>query len=108
MAWVTLCGMGELVEGRGKYVEIEGFQLAVFLNGGQAYVIDNRCPHAGASLAGGEVHDGRAVCPWHQWSFDLKSGQLRSRPLVRIRTYPARVVQLEGKGTMVQAQLPTY
>ncbi|MCY2950769.1 MAG: Rieske (2Fe-2S) protein [Planctomycetota bacterium] len=108
MAWVSLCELGVLVEGRGKYVEIEGYQLAVFLDGGEAYVIDNRCPHAGGSLAVGDVEDGRAVCRWHQWAFGLKSGELKGRPLVRIRTYRTRLLDRAGKTVLVQAELPTY
>ena len=33
MAWTSLCDLDELNEGAGKYVEIGGFQLAVFLDG---------------------------------------------------------------------------
>src|SRR5687767_13223763 len=65
MSWTSLCELGELEEGQGKYVEIGGFQLAVFKQGEQVYVIDNYCPHAGGNLAGGFVEDGCAVCPWH-------------------------------------------
>ena len=64
MTWVSLCQLDELTEGAGKYVEIDGFQLAVFLDQGQAYVLDNYCPHAGGAMAGGFVENGCAVCPW--------------------------------------------
>ena len=39
----------------GKFVEIDGFKLAVFLRDRQPYVMDDVCPHAGASLSGGHV-----------------------------------------------------
>ncbi|MGE5608441.1 MAG: Rieske (2Fe-2S) protein [Bacillota bacterium] len=108
MAWVSLCQLDGLKEGLGKYVEVDGFQLAVFLDHGQPYVIDNYCPHAGGSLSGGDVQAGHAVCPWHQWSFSLQTGQLRNRPLVKIRTYTTRLLEREGKPTLLQADLPTY
>ena len=108
MSWASLCELDELTEGRGKYVEIEGFQLAVFLNRGEVFVIDNRCPHAGGSLSGGDVRDGYAICPWHQWSFQLSSGELKGRPLVKIRTYRTRLLERAGRPTLVQAELPTY
>ena len=63
MSWTSLCELSELEEAKGKYVEIGGFQLAVFLSGGQDYVMDNYCPHAGGNLAGGIVEEGCAVCP---------------------------------------------
>lgn len=105
MPFVTLCEISELTPERGKYVEIDGFKLGVFLHGENVYVMDDYCPHAGASLAGGAVVDGCAVCPKHQWSFALENGQLRGAPGVEVRTYKTRIVQHEGR-SLVQADLP--
>lgn len=108
MSWTSLCDLDELSETKGKYVEIGGFQLAVFLSDGAVYATDNTCPHAGGSLAGGEVEGGCVVCPWHAWSFQLRTGQLRDAPGVTIRTYATRVVEPAGKARIVQADLPIY
>ena len=109
MAWTSLCDLNELEEDRGKYVEIGGFQLAVFLHRAQVYVIDNYCPHAGGNLAGGHVdEDGCAVCPWHFWAFRLANGQLRDAPGVAVTAYKARVLDREGEEPLVQADLPIY
>ncbi len=105
MAWTSLCDLDELEEGKGKYVEIGGFQLAVFLDQGSVYVIDNTCPHAGGNLAGGYVDDGCAVCPWHYWAFRLESGELKDAPGVKIATYPVRTIEHQGR-QLVQADLP--
>jgi nitrite reductase/ring-hydroxylating ferredoxin subunit len=107
MSWTSLCHLSELEEGKGKYVEIDGFQLAVFLDEGRPYVMDNTCPHAGGNLAGGFIEKGCAVCPWHYWTFHLDSGQLRDAPGVVVKTYPVRITQHE-KGALVQADLPMY
>lgn len=107
MAWTTLCELSELKEGEGKYVEIDGFQLAVFLHQGEPFVLDNECPHAGGSMAGGWVdEEACAVCPWHAWSFHLKDGRLKGSQAVGLRTYPIRLRDHEGKH-FVQAELPT-
>jgi nitrite reductase/ring-hydroxylating ferredoxin subunit len=108
MPWASLCRLDELVEGKGKYVDIGGFQLAVFLDQGKPYVMDNRCPHAGGSLSGGEVQDGCAVCPWHQWAMNLETGALKWRPLVKVGVYKVRLLEREGKPPLVQAELPMY
>ena len=110
MGWTSLCELGELIEGQGKYVEIGGFQLAVFLlPGGAVHVIDNTCPHAGGNLAGGFVEDGCAVCPWHYWSFRLDNGQMRDMPGVSIPVYKSRIFeQPEDKPKLVQAELPIF
>ncbi len=108
MAWTSLCELNELKEDEGKYVEIGGFKLALFLHAGNVYVLDNYCPHAGGNLAAGWVHDGCAVCPWHAWPFRLDNGELRDTPGVKVTTYKTRVYRVEGKPELVQAELPMY
>ncbi len=109
MSWTSLCDLSELEEGKGKYVEIGGFQLAVYLNGGRVFVLDNYCPHAGGNLAAGWVTDGCAVCPWHSWPFQLETGELRGTPGVAVSTYKTRLLD-RGPQTpkLVQADLPIY
>jgi nitrite reductase/ring-hydroxylating ferredoxin subunit len=107
MPWTSLCKRDELIEGQGKYVEIGGFQLAVFLNGSRVYTIDNTCPHAGGSLKDGWVEEGCAVCPLHGWAFVLENGELRNVPGMAISTYPTRLLQHEGT-VLVQANLPIF
>ena len=108
MPWTSLCNLDELEEGRGKYVEIGGFQLAVFLDRGQVFVTDNTCPHAGRSLYGGRVEEGCVICPWHAWTFHLNNGQLRDAPGVTITTYKTRIFEPESRPKLVQADLPIY
>src|SRR4051794_35762266 len=102
MSWTSLCELQELKEGEGRYVEIGGFQLAVFLDKGKVFVIDNYCPHAGGNLAGGFVEDGHAVCPWHYWSFRLDNGQLRDSPNCKVASYNTRLFERENHPTLVQ------
>ncbi|MGH7213766.1 MAG: Rieske (2Fe-2S) protein [Tepidisphaeraceae bacterium] len=103
--WTSLCEVSELQDGQGKYVEVGGLQLAVFLDKGKIFVIDNECPHAGGNLAGGPVIDGCAVCPWHYWAFRLDNGELRDAPGVKISVYQTRQIEHEGK-QLIQAELP--
>jgi nitrite reductase (NADH) small subunit len=106
MSWTSLCQTDELTPGQGKFVQIGGFALAVFLNDGKYYVLDNTCPHAGGPLAEGSIDDGYCVCPWHLWSFKLDTGQLRDMPGVEITTYKTRVLEREGHPALIQADLP--
>src|SRR3954467_2097304 len=105
MAWTSLCELTELKTSEGKYVEIDGFQLAVFIENEKVFAIDNTCPHAGGNLAGGFVEDGCAVCPWHYWAFRLDNGELRDMPGVSISPSPPRRLEHEGK-QLIQAELP--
>jgi nitrite reductase/ring-hydroxylating ferredoxin subunit len=106
MAWATLCTLDELTEGRAKGVSIDGYTLAVYLDNGQPSVIDDTCPHAGASLSNGFVDDGCAVCPYHYWAFSLATGELRDTPGVKVSRYPVRLHPHDGK-QFVQADLPS-
>lgn len=106
MSWASLCELQELKDGQGSYVEIDGFQLAVFLHEGKVFVIDNYCPHAGGNLAGGFVQDGCAVCPWHYWAFRLDNGQLKDSPNCKVSTYTTRLLERAGRPTLIQADLP--
>ncbi len=105
--WTTLCDLDDLVPGLGKYVELSGYSLAIFLHGQDVHVMDNACPHAGGSMSAGYIDDGCAVCPLHGWAFDLKSGSLRGGfgETEILRTYTSRVLDDAGR-KLVQAQLP--
>ena len=40
------------------------------------FALDNKCPHQGGSLGEGEISEkGEIICPWHKYSFDLKTGK---------------------------------
>ncbi len=106
MAWTTLCELSELKEGCGKYVEIDGYRLAVYLHENQPYVLDNECPHAGGDMSQGWIdNDACAVCPWHAWSFHLKDGKLKGGSAVGLNPYKVRLHEYQGKN-LVQADLP--
>lgn len=52
-------------------VEFGGERVAIFNVDGTYYAISDACPHAGGPLSEGYVEDGKVVCPWHGWCFDL-------------------------------------
>jgi nitrite reductase/ring-hydroxylating ferredoxin subunit len=108
MAWTSLCAVDELTVGCGRYVEIGGFELAVFASDGGYFVIDNRCPHAGGNLAGGALAAGCVTCPRHAWTFDLATGTLVGAPGVCVKNYAVRLYHRPGQSDLVQADLPMY
>lgn len=107
MAWTTLCDESELPTGRGLYAEVDGFQLGVYRDDGQVYVLDATCPHAGANLSGGAIREGCIVCPRHGWAFELRTGNLRGGTGAAVRTYPTRRVPRDDR-VLIQADLPIY
>jgi nitrite reductase (NADH) small subunit len=106
--WISLCQTDELQPDKGKYVEIDGFQLAVFFHNGQYFALDNTCPHAGGPIWEGEVENDCVTCPWHAWTFRLQSGELRDAPGVTITHYKTRLYERPNHPTLLQAELPIY
>lgn len=90
--WQTVARLDDLPPGGSFLVEFAGRDVALFREGDECYAIDDRCPHAGASLCGGAVEGGVVTCPWHHWSFRLSDGAWTGNPRVKTRAYAVRVV----------------
>ncbi|WP_460125167.1 Rieske (2Fe-2S) protein [Pseudomonas sp. S2_C03] len=72
--------------------EFEDKSLALFNVDGQLFVIDDSCPHQGASLCGGRL-DGQVIqCCAHGLRFDLRSGYLLNSNLVKVNNYPVEII----------------
>jgi nitrite reductase (NADH) small subunit len=94
VAAVVVARLAELAVARGRSVRVGARELAVWrLADGRVQVLDNTCLHLGGPLAEGLVHDGCVVCPWHGWTYDLRTGRRRT-PLGEasgVAVYPAWV-----------------
>jgi nitrite reductase/ring-hydroxylating ferredoxin subunit len=76
---VKIDTIDRLPPGTGKTYAVGERSVAVFNVSGQLYAIDDRCPHRGASLGRGTLHDSVVNCAMHGWSFDLRTGQCVDR-----------------------------
>ena len=94
-----VAGIGEVGEGEGRVVDVEGRTLALFNVGGMFYAIDNSCPHRGGPLGEGDVQERIVVCPWHAWRWDVTTGRNANNPAVTVACYPVRV---EPDGVFVE------
>lgn len=74
--WVRLCGAGE-VPAPGQVAEYaaQGVAVCVANDAGKIAAVDNWCPHRNGPLSEGWLEDGKIVCPWHAWGFDLSTGE---------------------------------
>jgi 3-phenylpropionate/trans-cinnamate dioxygenase ferredoxin subunit len=76
-------------------VAIGDERIAVFRIGDEVFAVGDRCSHAEASLAEGEVFDYEVECPRHGSEFDLRTGKPLSLPATKpVPTY--EVVVEEG------------
>jgi nitrite reductase (NADH) small subunit/3-phenylpropionate/trans-cinnamate dioxygenase ferredoxin subunit len=88
----TVARVGEIGSGRGVSFTVEDRVIAVFLDEGTYFAIDDECPHKGAPLCDGIVFDRTVMCTWHGWRFRLDDGRWVDNPRVRVGTYAVRVV----------------
>lgn len=80
---VALGSVADLPEGRGIRVDYGEHRVAVFRIGDDIYAIGDRCSHAEASLAEGEVFDLEVECPRHGSEFSLETGEPGSFPATK-------------------------
>jgi 3-phenylpropionate/trans-cinnamate dioxygenase ferredoxin subunit len=102
----------DLPPGSRQIVSIEGRSIGVFNVDGTYYALRNSCPHQGGPLCTGDVlswvtseQPGEYVfdperkllaCPWHNWEFDMATGQSWFDP-ARTRVHPYEVVVESGR-----------
>jgi len=80
---------------------VDGCTVALFNDGGEILAVDDTCPHQGASLGEGLLHRGQVVCPWHAWTFDLRSGECTRVPGISVGRYATRL-----SGGDVEVEIP--
>jgi nitrite reductase/ring-hydroxylating ferredoxin subunit len=76
MAWIDALPVSEL-ETAGKAIfRHDGRQILVLRTERGIFACTNRCPHEGYPLSEGVLSDGCVLtCNWHNWKFDLASGE---------------------------------
>ena len=87
------CGRAdEIPRGGSKVVKIKEHRVALFNWEGEILALDNTCPHQGGPLGEGYLEESGVVsCPWHGWTFDLRTGVSPIDPDVKVRRYPVTV-----------------
>ena len=80
MARVEIAPLADFPEGAGLRVEVGEHRIAMFKIGDAIYALGDRCSHAEASLAEGEVFDAEVECPRHGAAFDLATGEALTLP----------------------------
>ncbi len=107
----------DVPEGGHVIVAVGRREVGIFRSDNKFYALLNRCPHLGGPLCVGQVvtdvvapvpgnvrsSPGRTfvTCPWHNWEFDIRTGQ--SYWNARLRALPFRVAVESGEA--VEASL---
>lgn len=87
------CGRAdEIPPGGTKVVQVREHVVAIFNLEGTLHAIENACPHQGGPLGEGYLEgDGVVSCPWHGWTFDVRTGVSPIDPDMKVRRYPVKV-----------------
>jgi nitrite reductase (NADH) small subunit len=90
--FVRICAQSELPPANQvREFTVAGQPLCVANVGGSICVLDGVCPHEGGPLGEGTVEDGRVVCPWHAYAFDVRTGEAEGAPELKAAVFEAKV-----------------
>lgn len=81
----------EIADGCRKIIEVDGVSIGVFHHQGGWYAVRNYCLHRGGPVATGTLEGDTLICPWHQFKYNVTTGQLLVDPRVCLDTYPVTV-----------------
>ena len=87
MGPVTVARLADVPEGSGKMVEVNGKLIGLFKVGSEVYAMDGICLHKGGPVGEGEIEGSTVTCPLHGWQYDVRTGQFKFNPAVKLRTY---------------------
>lgn len=93
-------GTGKLPEGEARKVDLGdvlagGKQVLLCRVKGRLHALDTHCPHEGGRIVPGPLAEGRyAVCPLHNYKFDVATGENVGHLCTAAKTY--RVVEKDG------------
>jgi nitrite reductase (NADH) small subunit len=86
-------GRAEAFGPGGHFVKVEGRHVALFRLDDGFHAIDNLCLHHAGPLCEGDIDaHGEVTCPWHGWSYDIRTGQLAQDPKNGVTRHDVRVV----------------
>lgn len=91
--WVKVLELSEVAPG--EVVEVLAGDRAVAIANvdGEIFALDSVCPHAGGPLGDGHLDGSVLTCPWHGWTFDVRTGKCELADDVHVPSFAARVVR---------------
>ncbi|RCH55881.1 Rieske (2Fe-2S) protein [Mucilaginibacter hurinus] len=91
MKWYKVDGVQFTGQPFIKLVKPGGKSICLVSDAGELFALSSVCPHAGANLAGGWCNDGEIICPFHRYSYSLKTGRGAKGQNDYVDTYPVKV-----------------
>lgn len=76
-----------------KSVQVNKKRICLIKTEDRWFATQAKCPHAGADLSQGWCKNGKLICPFHRYEYDLKSGKGAPGQGDYIDTYPLQIRQ---------------
>lgn len=97
--FITVGTVDEFVSGQGRMVTVDGRHIALFRLEQEFFALDNMCLHRGGPLCEGFIENDVVTCPWHGWSYEIRTGTMVQDPRVGVSRHDVR---LEGERVFVR------
>ncbi len=89
---IHVATLADIPLGRMRYIDVDGLPIALANVGGTIYAFSDACRHEGGPLSAGALIDDTVTCPWHGWTYSVRTGKALVPPVgIRIPTYEVRV-----------------
>ncbi|ABF42348.1 Rieske (2Fe-2S) oxidoreductase [Candidatus Koribacter versatilis Ellin345] len=85
--------------GEGREFVVEQRTICIANENGKYVAMNNVCAHRGGPLGQGVVDEGKMVCPWHGWQFDLVTGKSEQSATLGVDVYELKI---EGDDVLVK------
>lgn len=91
---IQVATLDQLPPGALLYAEVDGLPIALANVAGTIYALSDSCRHQGGPLSAGVLIDDTITCPWHGWTYSVRTGKAIVPPVgIRIPTFAVRVDQ---------------
>ena len=86
---VLIGAVAQIPKGEGRTFAVAGRRIAVFhTHAGEVFATQGACPHLQGPIADGLVGGTAVICPLHERSFDLRTGQGLNGESSNLQVYP--------------------
>jgi len=94
--------LADVPAGRPGLRVLGGVRVVLARVGERVYAVGDSCAHRGGPLSEGRLAGARLTCPWHGWSYDVRTGQCAFPP----RGGPVASYPVRQDGDQLWVQLP--
>jgi len=89
--FIRVIAASDLAPGQCAEVTVGATPVAIYNVDGTFYATSNTCLHRGGPLGQGLLEGHAVMCPWHAWSWDVKTGENVANGDLKIPTYEVKV-----------------